>query len=394
MTDSGKPNLEDRIDRYARSQLTPAEARELAQASLDSPELFEELTWSAVAKEALPSVTSSKVVPFPRKFWLLASAAAAALLLISFYTVRPFLSPRKSAEISQAKPSLPLSARPGQPLLLATGLDPVRPDPTVFRSPTQGSRAPKAKGLILSFGDGMVTLSLGSLDYLAKGTELQIFRDQNSTQPIGRLVVTTVFRESARGQILEGVQIPIHSEVRVPGPLYLGALLEQVDALNNRGDLPAARTKAEEAEKWAETAKVPPGDRGRALEKLATLEYQAGLLPSAEKHFQSAADNLDTAPLTEQSTAWNNLAVIRLAAGNYQGAEGPLNQAVSKSPKTDIVYPRTLNNLGVLAELRGDPRKAESLYADALSAFMVVANATAQERQAVETNLKRVKGLH
>jgi tetratricopeptide (TPR) repeat protein len=394
MTDSRKPNLEDRIDRYARSELTAAEARELAQASLDSPELFEELTWSAVAKTGLPSATSSKVVPFPRKVWFFIAAAAAALLLISFYTVRPFLSTRKSADISQAKPSLPFSARSGQPLLLASGLDPVRPDPTVFRSPTPDSRAPQAKGLILSFEDGMATIGLGSLDYIEKGAELQIFPDDRATQPVGRMVVTTVFRESARGQVLDGLKIPIHSEVRVPGVLYLAALLEQVDALTNRGDLPAARSKAEEAQKWAENANVPLGDKGKALEKLARLEYQTGLFPAAEKHFQSAADNLATAPLTEQSAAWNNLAVIRLATGDYPGAEAPLNQAVSKSPRTDIVYARSLNNLGVLTELRGDPHKAESLYTDAMRTFDSIANAPAQERQAVETNLKRLKGLH
>ncbi len=375
---------DDRVDRYARGELTPAEARELAQASLDSPELFEELTWSAVAKTALPAATSSKVIPFRRKSWFLVSTAAAALLLISFFTVRP---KQKFVEISQAKPALPFAAHPGQPLLLATGLDPVRPDPIVFRSPTPDSRAPQPKGLILSFEDEMATINLGSLDNLTKGAELQIFRDQ---QPIGRMIVNTVFRETARGRVVDALQIPIHSEVRVPGSLYLGALLEQVDALNNRGDLQAARIKAEEAEKWAETANVPPGEKGKALEKLATLEYQAGLHPAAEKHFQSAANSLDTA----QSAAWNNLAVARLSTGDYAGAEAPLNQAVSKSPKTDVVYARSLNNLGVLSELRGEPRKAESLYTDALRAFDGITNSPAQERQAVETNLKRVKGLH
>ena len=37
MTGSGKPNLEDRTDRYVRRELSPEEARQLAQASLDSP---------------------------------------------------------------------------------------------------------------------------------------------------------------------------------------------------------------------------------------------------------------------------------------------------------------------------------------------------------------------
>src|SRR5437879_759295 len=105
MTDSGRPNLEDRVDRYARRELTPAEARDLAQASLESPELFDELTWSALANAALPPVPHSRVSQFPRKVWLLASVAAAALVLIGFS-----LLPRKSIELganSKVKPALP-----------------------------------------------------------------------------------------------------------------------------------------------------------------------------------------------------------------------------------------------------------------------------------------------
>lgn len=396
MTDSGQPNLEDRVDRYARRELTPDEARELAQVSLESPDLFDELTWSAVAKAALPSVLPGKVVGFPRKVWFIAGAAA-ALLLISFYTVRPFLSPRKSVDAatnSQAKPALPFFAHPGQPLLLATGMDPVLEGTYAFRNFVKPSRDPRPVGSIVLFEDGQATINLGSLDYLAKGSELQIFRDERSIKPIGRMVVTTVFRERARARILGGQQIPINSEVRVAAAVYMGALLEQADSASLLGRLGEARIKADEAVRWAETAGVAPGDKGKALEKLAALEYLAGPVDAAEKHFQSAAESLGTAPPLEQAVAWNNLAVVRLANSDYSGAEAPLNQAISKSPKTDLIYVRSLNNLGVLAELRGDRRKAESLYADALRTLTAISDAPAQERQAVETNLRRVKGLH
>ena len=58
MTDSTGQRLEDRKDRYVRGELTAEEARELAQKSLGDPELFEDLTFSALAKSALadPSV--------------------------------------------------------------------------------------------------------------------------------------------------------------------------------------------------------------------------------------------------------------------------------------------------------------------------------------------------
>src|SRR5438067_13759007 len=53
MPDRIEPRLDEHIDRYVRGELNPAEARALAQKSLDNPELFEELTSAALAKAAL-----------------------------------------------------------------------------------------------------------------------------------------------------------------------------------------------------------------------------------------------------------------------------------------------------------------------------------------------------
>jgi hypothetical protein len=47
------PNRDDRIDRYVRGKLTPAEAHELAQEALQNSELLEELTYSAVARKTV-----------------------------------------------------------------------------------------------------------------------------------------------------------------------------------------------------------------------------------------------------------------------------------------------------------------------------------------------------
>jgi tetratricopeptide (TPR) repeat protein len=123
--------------------------------------------------------------------------------------------------------------------------------------------------------------------------------------------------------------------------------------LSGRGDSAAAKTVAEKAVEWAETSSLPPGERANALEKLAALEYQAGSLQSAEKHYQSVVDSLNSAP------------------------------AVTKSP----IYWQSLNNLGVLAELRGDRQKAEAFYTDALRA------SSGADQRAVETNLSRLKSL-
>ena len=340
---------EDRIDRYVRGELTAAEARALAQESLDSPELFDELTFSAVAKKALPArfPAQNNVVRFPRKarFAAALAAVAATVVVVSFYAVR---SPR---EIPPLKPALASSAKPGQPILLASNVE-SQPD-TVFRGAEASSRAPSPSGSIVSIEDGLATISLGALDSVAKGAELQIFRDERSAEPIGRLVVTTVFRERARGRILNGRGIRVNDQVRVSDAIHVNALLEQVDGLSGRGDKDAARTMAEKALQWAESKNVPQEEKRKVQERLAALE--------------------------------NDRAVLSILGGNYAAADAPLNRAAS------FAYGRSLNNLGVLAELRGDRRKAEALYADALRAFET---APAQERQAVEENLARVKGSH
>jgi hypothetical protein len=415
MTDSTRPNLtdpnlDDRIDRYVRRELTAAEGRELAQESLDSPELFEELTFSALAKGALSSrsVRGGRIFRFPPKgrFVVAGAMAAAAVVLVSLYLVRPsFLRPNQqsheTAAISHPRPALG-SANPGQPVLLASSLqpEPGRPGTPVFRSLEPAGRSPQPAGEIVAIEDGLAAIDLGSLDGLAKGSELRVFRDRQSTQPIGRLAVTTVFRERARGRMLEGQEIQAHNQVRVADAAHLGALLEQVEALSSRGDSDAARKMAEKAAGFAESANIPPVEmrkaRRKALVRLATLDYQAGALEAAEMHYRSAVESLNqepAAPVQEQAAAFSNLGVLRLLNGNYDGAEAPLSQAVSKSPKTDIVYGRSVNNLAVLAELRGDRRKAEALYADAQHALAGVADSPAEERRVVEVNLARIRGL-
>jgi len=53
MPNSMGPELEHQIDLYARGELSPAEARELAQEALRRPDLFEELSAAALAKAAV-----------------------------------------------------------------------------------------------------------------------------------------------------------------------------------------------------------------------------------------------------------------------------------------------------------------------------------------------------
>jgi len=381
MTDSTGPHLDDPIDRYVRRELTAAEAREFAQESLDDPELFEDLTASALAVAAL--APTAKVVRFPRKTRFIAAgaAAAAAVILVLLYSMRPSQQhplPQAAAS-AQLKPSFTLTANPGQPILLASGLRLAsgRDNAPVFRSPEPDSRAPRPAGSVVSIEDGLATINLGSVDGLGKGSQVEVFREEKS---VGHVAVTAVFRDRARARILAGARIQVNDRVRAPAAAYLDALLQQVEALAGRGDSAAARTTAEKAAGLAETGNVPPVE----LERLASLEYQLGLLQAAEKHYQSAEPQASFGAL-------NNLAVLRILRGDYDGAEASLNRMVSTSPKTDIEYVRSLNNLGVLAELRGDRRKAEQLYDDASRALAGAAGS--QEYQALEANLARIRGV-
>src|SRR5579871_6310379 len=88
---------EDRLDRFARGELSPAEARELAQKSLDNPALFDELTATSLARGGVSQGKRR------RSMWLplvgLAAAAAVVVVLVSPNALRP-------------KPARPASALP------------------------------------------------------------------------------------------------------------------------------------------------------------------------------------------------------------------------------------------------------------------------------------------
>lgn len=331
--------MTDRIDRYVRGELSPQEARTLAQASLDSPDLFDELTDSALAKAALNprTVRTANVLRTWRKRAVMTGGLVAAAVLVLIALPRP--SSRRAPNI---EPVLALGSNPSQPVLLASGLHPA--NAPVFRGGEPDSRAPQAAGSIVSTEDGRANLDLGSLDGLAKGSELQVFRGSDT---VGRLQVTAVFRDRARASVMEGKQLRPKDEVRVGGADHLNALLQQVDAAFNRGNPDTAIKLAEEAVQWGESAGVPPG---------------------------------------AMAVSWNQLAVLQMLRGESDGAESHLLRAASAISKTDPVYGQIQNNLGVLAELRGERDKAVASYYNALGA------SPAEQRQTVERNLARVRG--
>jgi tetratricopeptide (TPR) repeat protein len=423
------PDLEHQIDLYARGELTPVEARELAQEALRRPDLFEELNAAALAKAAMERDSNSGILerylsgqlspeeerllarealnseqlfdalaahgaveqgledaefrdavskaarpvqPIrPRskvRVFAIAGSIAAAVAFFTVYLKSP-ASKHDGAGItasqtqSTLKPTLDPAASAGQPILLASQLRPASSDTPIFRGSEPESRPPLAQGSILAIEEKIPTINLGSIDGLAKGSELRVLRDG---QLIGRIVVTTVFRDRARGRIVEGETIRAGDQVRTDDSAYLSAVSQQVDALTARGDLKKAIDVAQKA-------MTQLGTNRQLLERIATLEYQTGALDAALQHYEAAAPR--------ETEALNSLASLYLLRGDYQRAETLL------SGKSDA---ESLNNLGVASELRGDFQKAAQYYGQALRALD---GAAAKSRELVEKNLTRVKDL-
>ncbi len=414
-----QPELERKIDLYARGQLSPADARALAQEALSRPDLFEELNAVALAKAAseinddvLEHYVSGRLSPLeernlaqealnneqlfdalathgavekgledpgfraavlkrPRsmvRIFAIVGTIAAAVSFFTIYLRPPAPGPSNTTTTStlthvSLKPTLDPSANGAQPILLASQLQPGSAGTPIFRGPEPESRPPLQRGAILSIEDKLPTVNLGSLDGLAKGTELQVFRDG---QTVGRVVVTTVFRDRARGKIVAGQTIRVDDQVRTNDSVYLAAVLQQVDALTARGNLKKALDVAQKALAGA-------GKNAKLLARIAGLEYQTGAVDAAVEHYEAAA--------AEDPEALNSLAALYLLRGDCERAEGPLTQ-----DKADV---ESLNNLGVAAELRGDSRKAAQYYNDALRA----PGATKESQRSVQANLARVQGV-
>jgi hypothetical protein len=216
---------EEQPDRFARGELSPTEARELARKALDDPELFDELTYSSVARTGLADRKRRKWSPTIA----LLAAAAVLILVVSPYALRQFRPARA-----------PLVAVSGPPIFLAAGGD----SATVFRGAEQDSREPRVTGSVTSLADGLVSIDLGSLDGLSKGAEVDVFRDG---QAIGKVKLTTIFRDRARAAATPGVTVRLHDSVQVPRTASLRAALDRIAAFSARGEADTARHVAEQA---------------------------------------------------------------------------------------------------------------------------------------------------
>jgi len=414
------PAAKDRLDRSSQhadealkqlaGQLSSPAARELAQEALENPELFDAIAAHGAMEQALQDPAAraaisaagakpARVAAFPRARWIAIGSIAAALVLVAAYLAKTRFS---SQNIASNRPPSQDHAAPARgltpgldsasqgPVLLAQDLK-ARPATggAVFRSSTGDSRAPRLNGSVVATDNLQVIVDLGSVDGLAKDTPLDVFHGDGK-EPIARLTVTTVFRERARAGIVRGQGIREHDRVSAGPAVYLGAVIEQVDALAQSGDLARAREAARSAMNWAESS-AAPAVRRRIVGRLAALDYQAGDIAAAESHYRSAVASFNVppeAPYWERAKILNELAVIYLLRGDTTQAEELLRQAREQS-RPGVVQGDILNNLGVLAELRGDSKKAQTFYQDALREFRRD-SAVDPDSRTVETNLARL----
>ncbi len=433
-------SFEREMDRFLRGDLTPAEARALALAALDHRGLFEELTLASVAlqgiagepAEALESYVSGRVSPtaqrelaqaalsdeelfnalaahgaveksldqpgfqvaiagqapeqhkvlsFPSRLRIAAMGAiAAAIALLAVYIWKP-----TARSTNTSRPVLTASLDPtaGKPTLLARDLAPSASNSVapVFRSTEPDSRAPQPEGSILATDNFTINVNLGSLDGLTKGSAVDIFHGA-SKQPVAQAEVTTVFRDRSRAFLKSRAAIQLNDRVRPALPVYLGAVLDQMNSLAGRGDTQPARKIARDALAWAKSNGIAASQTRNILARLAPLDFHAGDVNGAEQDYQSLTDSFASPPpatVAEQDAAYNAWGSLLLLRGDTSQAAGKFRQTHDASG---------LNNAAVLAELRGETANAQALYEAALR--NLDKSASPYDRQAIESNLSRI----
>jgi hypothetical protein len=349
------------IDQFAARELSPAEARKLAQQALEEPDLFDSLVARGAVEASLhaPAVRVALAAPARRKQWAMALGAVAAAWLLVVVVWRVVVSQQIHQPSQQARAIVPkpdvlpsLYAAGNQPVVLAGDLHPAPTiDALILRGDSAPSRSPQSSGTITALDGGEATVNLGSLDGLTKGTEL------------GPIVITTVFRDHARGNVTAGASIHLNDRIQVPSSMHLAAVLHEVDALASSGDVDQARALARNTLSAGSSAETRT-----LLERLAALDYQAGATDAAREHYEAAANNFYAPPAaspSEQAATLNSLGALYLLRGDTRSAEKPLNQAAAQTAIDPNLRAQILNNLGVLSEMKRDLATARDDYSRA-----------------------------
>ncbi|HTK29768.1 MAG TPA: tetratricopeptide repeat protein [Vicinamibacterales bacterium] len=395
---------EEALERLLAGTMPAADQRRLAQASLSDPDLFDSLTAAGVAVNALtpaaepaqsPAIVRAPEAGAPARlaiarpgtgrFRIAALAGLAAAAVIAAAVMLRSGSPAPGAGTTAS--SKPASSAPLTPPLLLVA----RAEPTAgpaFRSDAASSRLPRASGTVVSVVDGTANVDLGSLDGLTQGTELRAWRGQPAPREIGRVRVSAVFRDHARGPIAGGGPLQAGDRVDVDPRVYAAALLEQAAARRAAGDTTAARKIAELAVAATRPGEVPADVRRGALGLLGAVHHESRDLDEAARYLSEAVETFDrppAAPPAVRAGILNELGAVRIEQQDYAAAGRALDSA--RGDAEGAVKVRVTNNLGALAAIRGDRAAAERLYNEARSLAAGAAD-LGREQQAIEKNLQ------
>ncbi len=215
------------LDRFARGELPPAESRELAQKALGDDDLFDELTSTAIARHGLATPKRKTITRL--RIAILAAAAAVIVAVVLYAPGR------------NARPVKPDVAILASPILLARNAD---SNLAAYRGADSVTRDSRATGSIESIAGGIATIDLGSVDGLAKDAEVDVVRDGEA---IGKIRLTTIFRDHSRGDIAGPLPVRAKDQVRVPPPARLRANLDQIETAIARGETEKAMSIARQA---------------------------------------------------------------------------------------------------------------------------------------------------
>lgn len=213
------------LERFARGELSPQESRDLAQQALGDRDLFDELTSTAIARRGL-ATRGRRLISWPR----IAIFAAAAAVIVGVALRAPQRTPEPVRQVTAAI---------APPTLLTRNRDSAN-----FRGAGTETRDSRATGSVGSIAGSVATIDLGSVDGLAKDSEVDVIR---GGQTVGHIKLTTIFRDHSRGEISRGASIALNDQIRVPASARLRAILDQIDAIVSRGEDAKAMSIAQQA---------------------------------------------------------------------------------------------------------------------------------------------------
>jgi tetratricopeptide (TPR) repeat protein len=388
-------DVSPRLDRYIAGELPREQERDLAQAALDDPDLFDALMAESAARAAIRLESGADRARAPSSFARTKTgaallAAAAAVTIAVLYPVmkggtrggnQPLESPAAGAATAAAAAPVLFPE-----VLTAPVQDLAGTASAEFRSAVTVSRAPKTLGAVTAVEGGEAEIALGALDGIVQGAELDVARGGLQGVIVSRLRIDAVFRERSRGRV-SGAEVRVDDAVLVPPTLALPAVRQRAVSLLAAGDAPTARAAAEQALPYMSHPGVRADDKRTVLTILGALERRAGEIEPAIAHLGAAVDLLAVAPLpsvAERTDALTEFGAALLAARKADEAERALREARQTASLAGAV--RVLNDLGAAAAMRGDRSAAAELYQAALHAAGD-APSLGDERRAIAKNL-------